>query len=160
MFKVEISTNRLVEASDKTIMDVLKLYNTTSLISSETIRKRTIFLGKYIAPFIPLTTKFEKITAVDISMTLNQAKSIATDGTIKHVFLLWKGLYRTAIMNEIVNIDQTMKLTRPKSLVPTKAKRSQLTNLETKDEVITALNGSKVDNEVKKMQVLAIWIMY
>ena len=142
MIKVEISVNRLVEASDKTIMDVFKLYNTTSLISSETIRKRTIFLGKYIAPFIPLTTKFEKITAVDISMTLNQAKSIATDGTIKHVFSLWKGLYKTAIMNEILNIDQTMKITRPKSLVPTKAKRSQVTNLETIDEVIIALNGA------------------
>ena len=75
-------------------------------------------------------------------MTLNQAKSIATDGTIKHVFSLWKGLYKTAIMNEILNIDQTMKITRPKSLVPTKAKRSQVTNLETIDEVIIALNGA------------------
>ena len=93
-------------------------------------------------------------------MTLNQAKSIATDGTIKHVFSLWKGLYKTAIMNEIVNIDQTMKITRPKSLVPTKAKRSQVTSLEIIVEVITALNGSKVDNEVKNMLVLAIWIMY
>ena len=75
-------------------MDVFKLYNTTSLISSETIRKRTIFLGKYIAPFIPLTTEFEKITDVDISMTLNQAKSKATDGTIKHVFYYGKDYIR------------------------------------------------------------------
>lgn len=160
LIKIQLSNNIAPESSEITLQEVFDLYNKASSVSSETIRKRNIFLYKYIAPYIPLNTKFKDIKPIDITETLSNAKTIATDNTIKHIFSLWRGLYKTAIINDIVKVDQTMKATRPKSLVPPKAKRAQVTSIEKINEVIDGLNSSQIDEETRDMLILAIWIMY
>ena len=94
-----------------TVSDCYELTKRTYSLSLETQRKHDIrfkYLEKYHS--VPIS----KITAFDIQISLNEISDKSQD-VINSVFTIWKQIYRTAILNDYVFQDQTIKVQVPKS---------------------------------------------
>lgn len=95
-----------------TLKEVYEEKKRIYLLSEETNRKYDILFRNYLGELedVPI----DKIKTKDISLSLNKLIEKSQD-EINRVYGLWKKIYQTAIMNDYVYTDQTMKVTVPVS---------------------------------------------
>ena len=152
---------RLIERpffdEDDTLKEVFDLELRSFSQSPQTDRRERSIMNKFIYPYIDKDTKFKDITHIDILDTLDRAKMFATDDTINRIFSLWKKMYKAAIMSDVVAIDQTIKVNKPKSL-KVHTKRKQTTSKAELEEAIKSIK--KVDKKLRELIELSLWIMF
>lgn len=124
--------------------------------SKETERKHRIYFKKHIEPFV-YDLAFDKIKASHIQASLNSMIADCSNDTIKRVFSLWKDLYKTAIIDEVVFVDQTIKVLLPSGDKVVK-KRDSTTTKEKLQQVSEAILAGHYHD--KELIVKALWTMY
>ena len=82
------------------------------MLSEETNRKYDVLFRNYLSDLsdVPI----DKIKARDISISLNKMIEKSQD-EINRLFGLWKKIYHTAVMNDYVYVDMTLKVQVPVS---------------------------------------------
>lgn len=101
----------------KRIPTMNELFNEKNIVipkSLTTLEKHRSFYNKYIMTFLG-DKKINMIGAKDIQMTLNGMITTSLDDTIQRVFSIWKQLIKTALINDYINYDPTIKVIVPKS---------------------------------------------
>lgn len=108
---IQLQTVGSVPNKKVTVKDCYDLTKKAYSFTKETQRKHDIRF-KYLSKYhnMPIS----KITAFDVQLSLNELSDKSQD-VIKSVFAIWKQIYKTAIMNDYVFQDQTIKVTVPKS---------------------------------------------
>lgn len=117
-----------------TLKEVYEEKKRIFIFSEETNRKYDLLFRNYLYDLsdVPI----DKIKAKDIAMSLNKMIYKSQD-EINRLFGLWKKIYHTAIMNDYVYADLTMKVTAPVSEKVEKPKDVSMTC--SIDEVFDAL---------------------
>lgn len=156
--KIKLGVEYIFEPKETTLEDVFDLKLKTYAQAPQTERRVKSILNKFIEPIIPLETPFKDITYIDILRTLTEAKTKASDDTLNRILSFWKQLYKTAIINDIIQVDQTIKVIKPKSLVPRKIK-DQTTSYEELTKVLESLDHLK-DKHNAKIIKDTLLIMY
>lgn len=148
-----------VAKSDVTLNEVFELRKTVYSRSAQTERRVKSIYNKFILPVCNENTVFRTITHNEIFESLERVKTTSTDDTIQRIFSLWKQLYKAAILNDIVQIDQTTKVIAPKSLVPNKVKK-QTTSFDEMHEVCLELINRHQNKYNAYLIAYALYIMY
>lgn len=157
--KMKVRLDNNIIESRVTLKEVMEAKESVFSHSAQTKRKHISIYNKYITPFIDEYKEFRKINQREIFITLDNAKSKATDETISRIFGLWKQLYKTAIINEWVSVDMTMKVIPPKTILP-KKKREQTTSFDELESVCFELEFKMKNKKEARKIVLALHIMY
>ena len=145
--------------TDITLKDVYQSLDTVYSMSPETKRKYITIYNKYILACIDEFKPFKDITSRDIFSTLEKAKTTSSDNNIARIFSLWKKLYKTAIVNEWVMVDMTIKVIVPKSILP-KKKKDLTTSFDELQRVCDELETHMSNKREARLIVLALTIMY
>lgn len=130
--------------------------------SYKTKKQQIINFNQYIKPKYG-SYDIKDISAKDIQLTLNILVNDKSDNLISKVLSIWKGLYRTAIFLDLVTIDQTIKVIRPKSKASRKS-RNVLSNVPSIEYVYEKIrdNSSQSDLSYYNGEILIyiIKVMY
>ena len=138
-----------------TLQDVFEMRKLTFSGAPQTNKMYEYRFKKYILPFISPTTSFASITYLDIMRTLDAMVYECSQDTIKRVNILWHQLYKTALINNIITVNQHDKVICPKSRKP-QVKRNVMTSRDEIDETLESLPNTPYANKVQLM----IEIMY
>lgn len=111
--------------------------------------------------FIPYANfPLSEVTASDIQMTLNDMIETSSNDVIQRVMSIWRRIYQTALINDYVNKDITIKVIVPKSHLR-HSKRSFTTSKQTLDIIInhllTASKPNKFDNMIVAKALLMLY---
>lgn len=95
-----------------TLAEVYEEKKKIFMLSEETNRKYDVLFRNYLSDLsdVPI----DKIKARDISISLNKMIEKSQD-EINRLFGLWKKIYHTAVMNDYVYVDMTLKVQVPVS---------------------------------------------
>ena len=154
MMKVQLGIVGHIDG-EQTLGEVWELRHQSYPDAPETFRKLGITYRKYIVSKIPENTVFAKITYIDIAKTLNDMVDIASNDTIGRAMSIWRQLYETAIMNDIVRFKQTDKVRVPKSNYVPK-RRDVSTSFDEIKEVCELMPNTEYANLVR----FALMLMY
>lgn len=110
-FLIELEISTPSPRKKATVQDCYELTKELFSFSLETQRKHDIRFG-YISKY--KDKSIEKVTAVDIQLSLNELTHKSQD-VIKSVLALWKQIFKVALMNDYVYRDPTIKVVLPKS---------------------------------------------
>lgn len=124
-----------------------------------TERKQTIRYNKYIKPNYG-SYIVDKIKAGDIQNCLNDMIDVASDDSIMEVVTIWKKIYKSLRLNNMITRDVTEEVTPPKSNLITSSKNVE-TNYETLVKMIDGLRSQKTPNLLENESIVyALWAMY
>lgn len=140
---------------DQTLKEVYELRCATYVQAPETRRRYDSNFRKFILSVLDGNMLFRKITYLDITRTLENMTMIASQDTINRLGTLWHQLYKTAILNNIVQYNLFDKVIIPKSHYVTK-RRDVMTSFQEVQEVCNALP----DTEYAKLVRFALMLMY
>lgn len=87
----------------------------------------------------------DKITAGNIQNSMSAMTDHASDDTIKAIFTLWKKIYKSLRLNNMINRDVTEEVTQPKSNI-IKTSKDVSTDIETLEKVIEGLRNQRTPN--------------
>ena len=71
--------------------------------------------------------KINKITAAELQRSIAQFAQKHPQGAVKRLVSLWRGIYKTAMMNGIMVVNQAELITVPKSSIETKKRNTDMT---------------------------------
>lgn len=156
LMKAKLLKNEPINNSNKTLSEVYELKQKTFVLAPETNRHHDIIMSRYIYPVIHQKTKFSEITYLDIIRVLDRAKTLVTQDYLNRIFSVFKELYKSAIINNVVSIDQTIKVIVPRSTKTPKHRKREV-NQEEIDELIEKLKSMR--SKKAELIELAIQIM-
>lgn len=122
-------------------------------------RKWLIRYNKYMKPFFG-NTLVNKISAGDIQDNMNKMIDVASENTIVAVYTIWKRIFKTLRINNIVSRVITDEVTAPKSnkIVVSKDVATDMNTLNIVIEGLRAQNTK--DRLLNESIVYALWTMY
>lgn len=129
-----LSTTGIKPKAVPTLHEVYEEKKKIFMLSEETNRKYDVLYRNYLSDLSDLP--IDKIKAKDIAMSLNRMIDKSQD-EINRLYTLWKKIYQTAVMNDYVYVDLTMKVTVPTSEKYTRPRSCTMTC--SIDEVFDAL---------------------
>ena len=71
--------------------------------------------------------KINKITAAELQKSIAQFAQNHPQGAVKRLVSLWKGIYKTAMMNGITVVNQAELITVPKTSIETRKRNTNMT---------------------------------
>lgn len=141
------------------LMELKQQYYPKSLKTQE---RHSVYYNNYIKPIYG-KRDIKSIKASDIQLSLVSLVDTKTDSLIKTVFGIWRLIYQTAILLDLVYRDETIKVTVPKSCVVKDKKDVEVAD-ETIEEVINVIltKSRKNHKELFRSTILTyvIKIMY
>ena len=149
--------NIVLSTNNYTLDKILELSFDYFPLSYETKRKHIIYVNRYIKPFTE-GLAFKDIKSGIIQKSLNAMVETSSQDEINRIFSIWKKLYKTAIITEVVYIDITLKVTVPKSNKITKPRKAE-TNANELMDISKALFERTNVNDALLIYV-ALWVMY
>ena len=141
--------------NETTLEEVYELKKLTYSLAPGTDRMYDCRFKKYVLTVIPPNTIFSKISHIDILRCLDSMVYTCSQDTINRINTLWEQLYKTALINKIVSVNEHDKVMCPKSRKP-HAKRNVMTTRDEIDEVLEKLPQTEYADKVRLM----IEIMY
>ena len=133
-----IRNEKYNKKTNKTVLDCFNESFELFPLRVETIKKHKGMFNKYIN----IDYKIQDLNSFIIQKSLNNMIEIASDDTIQRVFLIWKRIIKTAIINNYINEDYTLKIQCPKSHYISKRHTKNQTSFEELEEVIKLIKNS------------------
>lgn len=155
--KAKLNKHQPITNNRATLEDIVALKKRTFIHAPETERHHDIIINKYIYPVIPKDTKFSSITYLDLNQIFNKARSKCTQNYLNRIKSVLDQLYRSALMNDLIEVNQVDKVIIPNS-TKQENHRKRYTSKSEVDDVIKALDRVK-DKEKASLIKLAIEIM-
>ena len=130
-----------------TLEDVFELKKKNYPKAIATVKAEKYMLGKYVYPHIDKDRLFSSIKPSEIQHTINEMAKTQLDTKVKRLYVLWRKLYQTAIIEEIVEYSPMDRIVVTKSNV-VKNPKEQKTTKEDLDKVVNYLLIPKESDEV------------
>lgn len=143
-----------VNQTDISVMDLLEQSFDVYPIALRTQDKLIKLFNKY---FPQHGMAFKDVKPSDIQLALNKMARTCTDDTIKRFFSIWKRLYKTAIFKDLAFIDNTIKVTVPKSEV-IRTPKEMRTSIEDLKAITERIEMSRTED--KEVIINLLWVLY
>lgn len=148
---------------NKNAMTIKSIYEQSKkyyVVSIDTNEKHDIDFKHGIQSFE--NKNIQDITVADIQLSLSSKVNVYSQNKLKRILVVWRLIYKTAILLGYIQYDPTVAIFMPKSKV-VRTKREQSTTLQIMLQVVEQLNKYKGKNSTIfncKLIAYASWVIY
>lgn len=157
--RIEIQNKTIIKEKhytlDQMFQKTLDVYQATI----NTQDKYKAIYNKYLKSYIGGEMDFAKIKYDQIQKCLNNMTTQATNDTIGRAKTIWERMYRVAIINKYVAIDETIYIKAPKSEMVS-IKKPMETSFEEMKEAINKIGELSINDRDKFLVQSALIVMY
>lgn len=157
--QIEIKSKEVIKVKHYSLDEVFNMDLSVNQSSLNTKHKHTVIYNKYIKSYFGGDMDFSKIKYNDIQKSLNDMTTVARNDTIGRVVTLWKNLYRIALINNVVNRDESIYIVKPKSEI-VEIKKPMETTYNDMIETINKIYELNINDRDKFLSQSALIIMY